>query len=158
VPYSKTLAAIQTNMGQLYYNRQRNDRIKNIVLGAFVVLVFWLFSLFVRTVDKKSINLYHGLLFGVLLIVVNYLLRLIPFGQVFESFDKKKFRTYYRLGRLKFKRREWDQADKVLLEQDQKRFYCIVVKTVNGQTFEVERCPTLKQSEERLNEFKNLFN
>jgi hypothetical protein len=108
-------------------------------------------------VDKESLSTYHGLGFGFFLMILTYVLGLIPFGQVIESTDSKTFSTYYKLGRLKFKEQKWDKADKVSLEQNEKRFYCLTIRTGNGQLLKMEKYPTLNQADERLREFKKIF-
>ena len=122
-----------------------------------MILVVGLFILVINTVDKESLNIYHGLIFGFLLMVSTYLMGLIPFGQVLESLNNKTFTTYYKLGRLKFKELKWDKVDRVSLEQDKKRYYCLTVKTASGQILQMEKYPTFKEADERLSEFKKLF-
>lgn len=116
-----------------------------------------LFILVIYTVDKESLSIYNGLVFGFLLILLTYLLGLIPFGQVLEYLNNKTFTTYYKLGPLKFKEMKWDKVDNVTLEQDQKRYYYLTIRTIGGQAIQLEKHPTLNEANERLREFKELF-
>jgi hypothetical protein len=146
------------HMGQLYYNRLTNNRIKSITLGTIMIIAFGLFILVINTVDKESLSIYHGLGFGFLLMSLTYILGLITFGQVIEAMDNKTFITYYKLGRLKFKEQTWGKTDRISLDQDQeRRYYCLTITTASGQTLHVEKYPTLNEADERLNEFKKLF-
>jgi hypothetical protein len=145
------------HMRQLYYNRLTNNRIKSIALGSIMILAFGLFILVINTVDKESLSIYHGLGFGLLLMLLTYILGLIPFGQVIESMDNKTFTTYYKLGRLKFNEQTWGMTDRISLEQDQEKYYCLTIRTARGQILQVEKYPTLNEADERINEFKKLF-
>jgi hypothetical protein len=146
-------------MRQVSYNRLKNARIKQISLGTILILTICLTLSIVsiRTADSKPTSTFYTLLFSFGIPGLVILIGLIPFGQVIETLDNKKFATFYKLGRLKFKYQTWDKADPVTLEQDQRKFYCLTIKTADGQTLLMEKYPTLDQADERLKEFKKLF-
>lgn len=151
------MAPIQSDsMGQLYYNRLTNNRIKSIALGTIMILVLGLFILVINTVDKEALHIYQGLIFSFLVIAATFLLGKIPFGQVIETIDEKHIATYYRLGRQKFKYRILDKPKSVVIEQDSTRYYCISLKMPNGQSWPIEKYPTMDEANERLLEFKSL--
>lgn len=126
-------------------------------LGTIMIFAVMFFVLIIKIVDKEVISIYYVPVFGFLLIGATYLLGLIPFGQVVESLDDKTFTTYYKLGRLKFKQQKWDKAHKVSMEQDKRKYYCLTIRTINGQTLHMEKYSTLSEANERLIEFKKLF-
>ncbi len=146
-------------MRQINYNQFQNVRIKNIVLGLILFLIdgLTIYVVSLRAADGKPTNMFIGLL---IVFIINglvfFLGLIIPFGQVIES-KGKEFETYFKLGRLKFKRKQWGQADNVSLEQDKDRFYCLRIRTDDGKTFEIEKHATLDIANIRLNEFKRLF-
>ena len=146
-------------MGQLYYNRLTNNRIKSIALGLILIAAnsLMIYIVALRTADGKPTNTFFTVLLAFIISGLVLIVGLIPFGQVIESHDRNEFTTYYRLGRLKFKQQNWDKADNLSLEQDQRRYYCLTIKTANGQILQMEKYPTLDQADERLKEFKKIF-
>jgi len=78
-------------------------------------------------------------------------------GKVLEGSDNKSFKTYFKLGPLKFKEEKWDKVKEVSLEQDQKKYYCIIIQTASGSILQIEKYPTFKDANIRLSEFKRLF-
>lgn len=146
-------------MGQVSYNQRRNARIKQISLGTILILAIFLTLSIVsiRAADNKPTSTLYTLLYSLGIPGIVILIGLIPFGQVIESLDNKRFATFYKLGQFKFKYQTWDKANPVTIEQDQRRFYHLTIKTANGQTLLLEKYPTLDHAAERLKEFKKLF-
>jgi hypothetical protein len=144
------------HMGQLYYNRLTNNRIKSIALGTIMLLAFGLFILVINTVDKEVLNIYQGLIFSFVVIVATILLGQNPFGQVIETIDEKNIATYYKLGGQKIKYRILDKPKSVNIEQDSTRYYCITFKMPSGQSWIIEKYPTMDEANERLLEFKSV--
>lgn len=144
-------------MGQLYYNRLINNRIKSVALGIFAILLFGLFILYINMVDKNVITVYHGLAFSFLLIVVSFLLGQIPFGQVLQATNEKNIAIYYKLGDLKFKHKILGRPESVILEQDSNRYYHLTLKMPDGQSLALEKHSTLSEANERLLEFKKVL-
>ncbi|MBS1952212.1 MAG: hypothetical protein JST37_14500 [Bacteroidetes bacterium] len=146
-------------MGQIFYNQLRNNRIKSIALGTLLLLMnaLMLYIISIRANNGRPTNTFYALLFTAIIVGFVFLIGLIPFGQVIESLDKSKFLTFYKLGRLKFKQEIWNKVDKVTLEQDQNRNYCLTITMSSGQILVIEKHPTLDVAKVRLDEFKRLF-
>lgn len=103
-------------MGQLYYNRLTNNRIKNIALVATVILVLCLFILFAGSVGEATVSIYEGLVFLLGVIVATILLGQISFAQVIETIDERSMATYYKLGGAKVKYRVMERPERVDIE------------------------------------------
>ncbi|WHZ06319.1 MAG: hypothetical protein OJF59_000071 [Cytophagales bacterium] len=116
-----------------------------------------LYIISIRANNGRPTNTFYALLFTAIIVGFVFLIGLIPFGQVIESLDKSKFLTFYKLGRLKFKQEIWNKVDKVTLEQDQNRNYCLTITMSSGQILVIEKHPTLDVAKVRLDEFKRLF-
>ncbi len=81
----------------------------------------------------------------------------MPFGQAMGIAADKKFATYYRLGSFKSFYQEFNAVDKVTLEQDNERYYCLTLTLTDGHIKVLEKYPTLTEANERLNEFAELL-
>lgn len=150
---------MRKSMTQVFYNQLRNSRIKNVGLGVILLLMaaLLLYIISMRASNGKPTNAFYSLLFTAIIIGFVFLLARIPFGQVIESTDKRKFSTFYKLGGLKLKLEIWDEVDKISLEQDVNRYYCVTIKTTSGKTLVLEKWPTANYANTRLNELKELF-
>jgi hypothetical protein len=151
------LAPISGEMKQLYYNRLTNNRIKSVALGIFTILLFGLFLLYINTVDKNVVTVYHGLSFSILLLVISFGLGQIHFGQILQITNEKKISTYYKLGGLKFGLKTFDRPKSVTLEQDKSKYYHLTLKMLEGQTLTLEKYSTLSEAQERLAEFEKVI-
>jgi hypothetical protein len=142
-------------MKVLAYNVLRTNRIKSIT-SSFLMLVS--FSVIIRSVwDTILPETYWQLGIAVVTIVVALLVQsLMDFEQVIEVKDRYSFMTYYRAGFLKFSQKIYAGPVDVLLEQDEKRYFCITVKT-KAENIIIERIPTLKQANQRLEEIRAMF-
>jgi hypothetical protein len=158
MPCTQMVAAIHREMGQLFYNQLKNNRIKNITLGVILLVTngLMLYVLSRSATEGNPTNSFLPLLLCFIIVGLVFLIGLIPFGQVIDSKDNE-FSTYFKFGRLKFKQQKWARAENVILEQDQKRFYCLIIRTDNGKTLQIEKYPTLKEANVRLVEFNKLF-
>jgi hypothetical protein len=124
-------------------------------LGHLVISV-GLFILFTSTLDKEGLNIYQGLIFGLIVTGATFLLGQISFGQVLETINEKNIATYYKLGGQRIKYRILDKPKSVTVEQDSSKYYCLTFKMPNGQSWTIEKYPTLDEANERLFEFKSV--
>ena len=144
-------------MGQLYYDRLTNNRIKNIVLGTVTILLFWLFMVYLNTPAGKATSRFQASTFLFILIGFSYLLRQLPFGQVIETTADKSVEIFYKLGALRLNKRSLGRPVSVTLEQDKERYYCLTLRLPNGQSLTIEKYPTLDNANERLVEFRKIL-
>jgi len=121
-----------------------------------MILVLGLFIFVINTVDKESLNIYQGLIFSLVVMAATFLLGQIPFGQVIEKIDDKNIATYYKLGGQKFNYKIFDKPKAVTIEQDSSKYYCLTLKMQSGQSWTIEKYPTMDEANERLLEFKSL--
>jgi hypothetical protein len=142
-------------MKVLAYNVLQTNRIKSIT-SSFLMLVSC--SVIISSVwDALLPETYWQLGIAVVTIVVALLVQsLMDFEQVIEVKDRYSFMTYYRAGFLKFSRKLYAGPVDVLLEQDDKRYFCITVKT-KAENIIIERIPTLKQANQRFEEIRAMF-
>jgi hypothetical protein len=142
-------------MKVLAYNVLRTNQIKNVT----TTILTWvsLYAIVNAIWDTILPETYWQLGIAVVTIVVALLVQsLMDFEQVIEVKDRYSFMTYYRAGFLKFSQKIYAGPVDVLLEQDDKRYFCITVKT-KAENIIIERIPTLKQANQRLEEVKAVF-
>jgi uncharacterized membrane protein len=93
----------------------------------------------------------------VMMLVYHSIYALTDFEHVLEVKDRNTFVTYFRAGFISFSRKVYQGPVDVVLEQDSKRYFCITLKRRGNENFIVDRIPTLKQANERLEEVRKLF-
>ncbi len=123
------------------------------------LLPFSIFSFleFVESLDTSSLTVIHWTALGLALAAAVVIQWFISFEQVIEVMENGKFSTYYRVGMLKFAQKVYWGPMQILLEQNAKRFFCVTIKTGSNESIVLEKIPTLKQANERLNEVKAAF-
>jgi hypothetical protein len=142
-------------MKVLAYNVPRANLIKNVT----TTILTWvsLYAIVNAIWDTILPETYWQLGIAVVIIVVALLVRSsMDFEQVLEVKDRNTFTTYYRAGFIKFSQKIYAGPVEVWLEQDDKRYFCITLKT-KSENIIVERIPTLKQANQRLDEVKAVF-
>lgn len=102
-------------------------------------------------------NIFYGLFFLAIIIGVIFLISRIPFGQVMELQGEYNLSTFYKVGPLKLKYVRLGKIDTITLEHNPSRYYCLTIKTSEGETLMIEKYPNLNEANERLNEFKKIF-
>jgi hypothetical protein len=144
-----------SRMKVLTYNVPRTSLIKNVT----TTILTWLslYTIFNSIWDTLLPQNYWQLGIAIVIITVGMLIQsLIDFEQVLEVKDRHTFMTYYRAGVIKFSRKLYTGPVDVLLEQDDKRYFCITLKTTSGNLI-IERIPTLKQANQRFEEVRAIF-
>lgn len=145
-------------MGQFYYNKLRNNRIKGTFLGLLVMLINVItIYVFHVTVKKEETTVFHVVAISFIGMGLLYLLKMIPFGQIIEVIDDGHFATYYRLGTKKLKYKTFVKPVHLTLQQDTSRYYCLTVKAGDGHSAVLEKYPTLSEATGRLNELRTIL-
>jgi len=143
-------------MKKMFFNRLRNARIKNIALGLLCILpiLFLWPRLLSNHSEPSKINFIA--IFGIPYLVMGLLL-LLPFQQVIESISAVEFKTYFQIGWLKANVKTYSKQSvkQILLEQDKDKFFCLTVKITNQVDWVIEKHPTSKIAEERLDELRS---
>ena len=146
-------------MGQFYYNRLKNNKIKSIALGglstSFTIAALYSFNLLSE--KGKNITVFHAAIASLLCFGLLLVFSWAKFGQVIKIIDERTFATYYELGNYKIKYRAFQRPAQATLEQDRDRYYCLAIRTNAGQGFILERHPTLREANERLEELKTII-
>jgi hypothetical protein len=142
-------------MGQFYYNRLRNNRIKGMSLG-LVVMLTNLFAIYFYYLiaGQDNVSVFIVVLISFISMGLLYILGLIPFGQVLEKTATGHISTSYKLGTQKLKVKTFGHLANSGLTQDKEKYYCLILKTTNGHNLTLERYPTLSEANERLEELR----
>ncbi len=141
------------------YNRKRNDTIRGIVAMIVSLLPFSILSLidFFDSLDKSAMTAIEWACLGLALAAAVVIRWFINFEEVIEVLDKGRFLTYYRVGIMKFSEKLYQGPKEVVLEQNAKRYFCVTLRTLNNESIVLEKIPTLKQANDRLDEVKAVF-
>lgn len=115
-----------------------------------------IYGLSLRIQQGNNITVFHGLSIGFVGLGLVLLFTSIRVGQVVEV-NATNFATYYHAGRYKIKDQSFSRPAKVTLHQDRDRYYCLRIETSDGKRLALERYPTLREGNERLNELTILF-
>ena len=83
-----------------------------------------------------------------------YIFAVISFGQVIDKSKDGQVATYYKFGSKRFGYRTFGLVRNVDLFQDSSRYYWLRVKTGEGNTLMLEKHPTLRTANERLDELR----
>lgn len=140
------------------YNRLKNNRVRNIILG--LTMIFGTFLFKNRFIDNTKNDIGANFLLLLIIYLFSVLLFLfIPIRQVIETLNKSEFVTYYQLGwfKLNYKLYSKQDSDVVTINQDDKRYYCLTVRTQNEGDIIIERYPTLDSVQIRASELKELL-
>ncbi len=145
-------------MKNLYYNPVRDGRMKNLVIGMLTIFisVTFLFWMSRNQVDRSEVDKSQAFLIFAPAIVLVVLLYFIPFGQILES-SNGELSLYYRLGSIKFNKKNLGSPKAILLEQNEFKYYCIRIQFVSGNVSEMEKHPTLDWARIRFKEYETLI-
>ena len=105
-------------------------------------------------VGKDNVSVFVVVAISFVAMGLLYVMGLITFGQVIEKATDGQITTFYQLGTQKLKFRKLGQLVSSGLIQDQENVYCLTVKTSDGQNLILEKCPTLNEANERLEELR----
>lgn len=158
--YTVTVSANSNgHVGQIYYNRLKNYKIKSIAFGALSTSFFIaaLYSFKLLSEKGESVTLFHAAIASMIYLGLLLVFRHAKFGQVIEVIDEKAIATYYELGTYKINYQTFPGPAQATLEQDRDRYYCLAIRTSTGQSFILERHPTLREANERLEELKTIL-
>lgn len=136
---------------KIYYHTQTDNQIKQIFSGVVVVMPLLLTIL--RTLQDRWDVAYYFVSAS----LFTLLIAKIPFGHALTCSDDATIITYYEIIFLKFKQRQWGRFNRVFIEQDHQRYYCLKIQTESGATLEMEKYPTLDRAGERLASYKQFF-
>ena len=140
----------------MFFNRLRNARIKNITLGLLCILPILLIWPRLLNNHSELSKIYFITTFGIPYLVMGLLL-LLPFQQVIESISDVEFQTYFQIGWLKVGVKTYSKEDikQVVLQQDRNKIFCLTVKIANHEDWVLEKHPTSRIAEERLDELRS---
>ena len=105
-------------------------------------------------VGKDNVSVFVVVAISFVAMGLLYVMGLITFGQVIEKATDGQITTFYQLGTQKLKFRKLGQLVSSGLIQDKENVYCLTVKTSDGQNLILEKCPTLNEANERLEELR----
>ena len=115
------------------------------------VLAIYLYYIFAGE-DNVSVFIVVGTSFAAMGLV--YIFGQIAFGQVIEKTDDGQLITFFQLGTQKLKMKKLGQLVNSSLTQDKERYYCLTIKTTDGDDLTLEKYPTLSEGNERLEELR----
>lgn len=142
-------------MKKFQYNQLKYARIKSTIIGALVMLdgmaLIYIFNI------AESIILLLLARMVLLPLVTVLLLSFFSFGRVLEIVNKEEFNTYCELGSLRWDLKNYTSLEKVAIEQDEDKYYCVVVEHSGGQKLVLESYPTLDKTVERITELKKIL-
>jgi hypothetical protein len=146
-------------MKLISYNRKRNDTIRGIVAMIVSLLPFSILSIidFFDSLDKSALTVFEWVCLGLALAAAVVIRWFINFEEVIEVLDNGRFLTYFKIGIMKFSQKLYSGPKEIVLEQDAKRYFCVTLRTLNNENLVLEKIPTLKQANERLEEVKAIF-
>ena len=139
------------------YNRLKHARIKSIALGLIMMGGLTLFTTqFIESArNQVSTNFLLPLVIYLFPVLLFYY---FPMRQVIEFLDKSEFATYYSFGWLKLNYKTYSiDRDAVIINQDDRRYYCLTIRTKNNGDIIIERYPTLDSVTARANDLKEIF-
>lgn len=139
---------------RLYYNMRKNQKIKALALWLVAVSINVFGVYLYYSYVGEDINAFMAVLISLLIIGLVYLLSLLSFGEVIDNNTSEQILTFYEFGTLKFRVRILGQLESISMSQDTERYFCLKVTTTNGESFIVERYPTLNEASNRLEEFQ----
>lgn len=141
------------------YNILQNTRIKNITLGLIIVTgsALFIYQFIDNTENHTETKLYPILIIYLLLPL---LFSFFPIRQVVETINDSEFSTYYLIGWLKFNAKAYSKngRDAVIIKKDEKKYYCLTIRTQNAGDIIIERYPTLDSVKIRERELKEILN
>jgi hypothetical protein len=123
------------------------------------LLPFSILSLvdFLDSLDNDALTVSEWISLGLALAAAVVFRWFINFEEVIEVLDNGRFLTYYKIGIMKFAERLYHGPKEIVLEQDAKRYFCVTLRTLNNENIILEKIPTLKQANQRLDEVKAVF-
>jgi hypothetical protein len=142
-------------MGQFYYNRLKNNRIKGMSLGLFVVLIniLAIYTYYVFA-GKDNVSVFVVVAISLAAMGLLFIVGQVAFGQVIEKANDGQVTTFFKLGTKKLKFKKLGQLVSSSLTQDNRKYYCLTIKTDDGHDLTLEKYPTLNEAKERLEELR----
>lgn len=139
------------------FNRLKHNRVKSITLGLVMIGGLFLFTTQFIENTKNQVPTSFWVMFVIYLFPV-LLFYFMPMRQVVELLDKSEFATYYKFGWLKLNYKTYSMdGDAVVIKQDDKKYYCLTIRTQTNGDIVIERYPTLDTVTERANDLKRVF-
>jgi hypothetical protein len=139
-------------MGYFYCNQLRNARIKSICLGLLTILTMATFICLYHQKAVKEMDVFYAM--PISFMVIGYVAVMVSSGQVIEKTPGGQVATYYKFGKKRLGYKTLGLVTDVNLHQDAARYYWLTVRTDNGETLMLERHPTLRTANARLDELR----
>jgi hypothetical protein len=124
-------------------------------LGLVVVLTNILaIYIYYELAGKDNVSVFVVVAISFAAMGLLYILGQIAFGQVVERASDGQVATFFRLGTQKLKFKKLGQLVSSTLTQDKEKYYCLTIKTSDGDGLILEKYPTLAEANERLEELR----
>lgn len=146
-------------MKKMAYDRLMTARLKNLGLMVVMILAAMLlmfkYNVSAKQPGAPAFDAVTIVAFTMLLAMTYVILSVQRFV---ASVDDQKFGTYTRVGwkRIGLKTFNKTAREYVMIEQDEEHFYCLTIKTREGDVIVLEKYPTLDHAAEHLQDLKKI--
>jgi hypothetical protein len=146
-------------MKKMAYDRLMTARIKNLALTVVMILacglLMYKYGHAARNPGAPAFDAITIMWFALLLVLTVVVLSIQRFV---ASIDDEKFATYTRVAWARIGLRTFDKTSRefVMIEQDKDHFYCLTIKTRDGDIIVLERYPTLDHATGPLQQLKKI--